>query len=85
MSADVDTDTDEGCCGRCGGPLAGAGFSAEVEYPPDDETDPGRFALQLCGDCADAIACSVLIDRSLMRGVGLYEDVLEGRTRGADR
>jgi len=85
MSADVEADVDADGCDRCGDALAGAGFSLELEYPPDSEADPGRFALQVCADCADAIASQVLVGRAIDRGVAIYEGVDGGRTRGETR
>lgn len=46
-----------------------------LEWPADEPDDPGEGVLRACGDCADAVATHVLVDRAVTRGEG---DVYDG-------
>lgn len=49
---------DEGQCMQCGDEI-GLGFHIEVEFPLGEANLPGMLAGELCGDCADWIACDI--------------------------
>jgi hypothetical protein len=53
-------------CELCGGGIEAPPYYFELEYPPDGGRDPGHVGLNLCEECAGAIATNELVDGAVV-------------------
>jgi hypothetical protein len=85
-------------CDVCG-EAASTRYRFELEWPREDPSecadpdhidhdrwleDPGRAALRLCGDCADAWTSNILVERAVERGLGDVYAGLAGAYAGCE-
>ena len=85
-------------CDVCG-ESASTRYRFELEWPREDPSecadpdhvdhdrwleDPGRAALRLCGDCADAWMSNILVERAVERGLGDIYAGLAGAYAGRE-
>lgn len=71
-------------CGKCGGERAPNDGQLVLEYPSDEVADPGHVELELCEECAVAIATDVLVERAVTRDLdNLYDGVEDSDGRRA--